>query len=781
MTTSAPDTPPAEAQVPPEAKQAAVEELERLAQAESYSPSPGQPYDSRIGARYVVPDPSPRRGYAMPGGHDDGPMAPPPGRPQSLEDLYAMYPKIGDGQFKLRVTRTFPKNYRGMLTEGFLEDLDEKVALAEFEDKFGGGVYKVTVIGPGRKTDESGAPLIQTLGAAVELKIPGPPASTSLPKAKEEEMYSMMGMAGGNRVMPFGVPHEPESVQLERIKQQEREQKRRDDERIQLLQIGSRGEPGISPEYAKTQASEMRQLYDSHSKTLENQNNKLIEAMNIKEAENRELRSKLTEAEGKAARVTSLESDLAMTRTRLETENKDLRDRFERETKDTNERHRMELARVNEEAKKDIERINEAHRTELTRETNRYTEERQRQNEMHSEKMSSYKDDANRRCDDLKDQLTREITSLKDAHARELQTLKDAQASELRAITKIAEGETKVTTTQSETRIEALKERIAILDSDNRHLRDELQDLRAKTNKDPKTLLLETKQMAEDLLGMTDKQPEEKDTPFDVKKEIAGAVRSLIDKAPEALRELGNMRSSAQQQMQEQQAAMAQQQAMMQQQQMQQGRLPAAARQAQRQWTPAAGSPPGFGQPMPGQPVGASPYPGYQGPVVGVPAPPPPLSFQYAVPAPDQADGSAARQAAAAAPPPPMAPMPPMPPQAQQPPPPQQQQGQPQQQAQPQQAQQGSALTDEQVIMFLEALASAVPPNGVIPAAAFARGFIERAGPDNTRALLQSVPPERIFEFIEERDHKPWRVIVTRDGQRYTREVWAAAAAEVGG
>jgi hypothetical protein len=208
--------------VPPEATQAAVAELERLEQAETYQPRPSAsaPIDPR---GYVVPDAPPRRGYSMPGGHDDGPMAPPPGRPQALEDLYAMYPKIGDGQFKLRVVRTFPKNFRGMLTEGFLEDLDEKLPLAEFQDRFGGGVYKVTVIGPGRKVDESGTPLIQTLGAALDnLKIPGPPALTSLPKPKEEEMYSMMGMGVGGRVMPFGMQTESESVQLERLKQQER-------------------------------------------------------------------------------------------------------------------------------------------------------------------------------------------------------------------------------------------------------------------------------------------------------------------------------------------------------------------------------------------------------------------------------------------------------------------------------------------------------------------------------------------------------------------------------
>jgi len=171
------------------------------------------------------------------------------------------------------------------------------------------------------------------------------------------------------------------------------------------------------------------------------------------------------------------------------------------------------------------------------------------------------------------------------------------------------------------------------------------------------------------------------------------------------------------------------------------------------------------------------------GPVMGVPAPPPPLSFQYAVPAPDQAEGAAAKAAAQAMPIN-------MAPQAQQPPPPQrqqvaqQQQQAPQQQAAPQQAPQEGAqvtLTEEQVIQFLDALAQAVPPNGVVPAAAFARGFIERAGPDATRMLLQNVPPERIFETIEERDHKPWRAIVTRDGQRYVREVWKAAAAEVAG
>jgi hypothetical protein len=216
------------------------------------------------------------------------------------------------------------------------------------------------------------------------------------------------------------------------------------------------------------------------------------------------------------------------------------------------------------------------------------------------------------------------------------------------------------------------------------------------------------------------------------------------------------------------------------QQQAQRGLPPAQRRAARQAWNPGAGPPPGYAQPMPPPSMGASPYPAHMGPVVGVPAPPPPLSFQYAVPAPEQADGAAARAAAQAMPismqP---QPQPPPPPQAQQPPPrqPVQQQAQAgQQQAPPPGAIQ---ITDEQIIRFLDELSKAVPPNGVVPPDMFARGFLEQVGPDITRTLLENIHPEQIFAMIEDRDQKQWRVIVTRDGQRYTREVWAAAAAQV--
>lgn len=66
----------------------------------------------------------------------------------SLEDLYAAFPEIGKGDWKLRITRFEPKSFRGHQTAGFLCELYDRISLEEFRNRFGGGVYQVLVMKP---------------------------------------------------------------------------------------------------------------------------------------------------------------------------------------------------------------------------------------------------------------------------------------------------------------------------------------------------------------------------------------------------------------------------------------------------------------------------------------------------------------------------------------------------------------------------------------------------------------------------------------------------------
>lgn len=803
-----------------DAAAAAIAELEKLDQSSQAAMDPqryvpGGPPPAR---QYAAPlSPQQAAGYAAASGYaqDDFPPMPMGRTPVTLEDLYAFYPGVGDGTYKLRVIRVQPKHWRGSSVAGFLGDVDEKLSMAEFTDRFGGGTYRVYVLGPMRnKFDDNGAPLIRQLPHNVEVTIPGPPSLNSLPMHEEDMMFQGPGRhASYNPVFRSG---EDSNVQIKRMEIEQKERERVAREQSQLYQQAFAPRPGVGSEAVGVLADqsmravgEVRSAHELHMQTLREQNQALMSSIKEKDDENRGLRNEVTKLASEAAKSELLRSELSETRAKLSAELDHARQNAARELDNARQlatreldarttRHAEELRELRDRHEAQIRETNDRQRDEVSRLSSRYTEERQLLNEQTNEKLRAAREEHDRRERDIRD-----------SHLRELNTLKEAQERELRVIRESGDSRMKMVETSTTVEMRSAQDQLVRAREENVRLARENDDLRMKINKTPVEAIREAKELAS-LVGMTeggaDSDGEEKWT---WQREATGMIKTALERAPDMLRELGAMRQGGAAAQQQQAAAM-QQQAMLEQQQQQQFAQPPQlmsaqqqqqqaeasrrrqAAQQRQQWQPGM-PPPGFGRaptppPMRGSAVPAAAPLGPTPPAwnsVHPAGPPPPIP--PARPAVPLAEDPPAKQPLAPATPiaGPAAASPPSGSEAQvaqalagEP-----AQGEPATMSMPPPLD----ITDEQLGEFITRLEQAIRSD-MVPARMFAEGFIKEVGIDRTRRLLQLVQPAQIVQIVQSaldagaaRGLKPQESkIVTYEGQKYLGEVWGEAAKLVG-
>lgn len=737
---------------------------EAVADLESFEQGQLPPSPDAASSRYIPPGFRPARTYQVPGMPDDESgeqRVPPMGRPETLEDLYAIYSRIGQGHW-LRIYRTAPKLYRGKPVEGWIGDIEERLTMHEFQQRFGGGVYNVSVMGPSARTDSTGQPLPRTLQTLNNMKVPGDPNPNSLPV--EDDMT--MGRGFG----PVAYQGVPESVQL----QEARDRAAKDRMMVEMAQRGG----AMSPEIAQITQQSVERVSSAHKESIDTLNRQIAALQGTierKDAEILAMRTELTTAKADASRLKSVETELTMARSRYDEETKSLRDRQNEETKSLRDRHAEEIKRLTDEQKAEVARLNNEYRSMLDRETSRFREDRDKLIDMHNEKLRQMTAEEARRTADLDRQHQREMDNQRESKQTALETLRDVHARELNSIRESAESRSTLASTTAKQQTVFLEQEIVRLRADNDTMRRDMEALRAKLHKDPMEVVKETRALAKDVLGMRDRD-EEGDVPaaepYDLKREITGMIKAAIEKAPDVAREFNRSRVASEQQVQR---AYAQQPAVMQGQPQQlRGAPPPGARmspQQQQQAQRARWIPRPVGGP---QPFGAAPIAPPSGPPPGVPRPP---TYTPPPPPPPPA-GTQAQPAMGVDPtaaPPVQVGHPDGPPtQAQQPAQEQPQGGQPQ--PLPPEAQQ-------MIEGFLNELASAID-NGLIPPDAFARGLVERVLPIGGPSLIRQVlamQPETLFGIVDNPQvPDAWRIIVTHSGQSYVRQVWEEAAREVG-
>lgn len=722
----------------------------------------------------------------------EGPLAVQLGSdPKTLEDMYSMFP-VGDGDYRLRVERKQPAFHHAptgtVKIAGFLADIDEPLSLTDFALRFGGGKYDVSVIGPpsgNQRVDAAGNKIVRLL-KKVELQVPGAPKLTYLPVEVKEEQMAVQQL----QVTP--------NVEVEKMRlQMEADRAKKDhDERRFLEERATRAaeEASRTPEKFLVAVREQNERSIEEVKRLAQQQHDLLKAQND------QLRSDYfkTREDADKLRNSLLQVQQDADRRARESETEKIAA--------LKQEHERELRRVHEERASQVDKVAQQHRDDLTRITNAHTEElrrvesaaskeresltrdaerreaqlqkdaereRQTMRETYESRIAQMKETYDSRFRDLTETTKRETTSLRESRDREIESMKNAHDRELQAVRGQFEMQASVARDTATLRIEnSNSEMKRLRDEVARHLaraeslERELQDLRASTHKNPLDAINEAKSMVE-IIGWGPKEEKEGgggEEEFDWKKTLAKAGMGLVEKLPEISRDIMASRAQSAQQAAEQPP-----------------QLPPGP---QPRMLPPPRQVPSFVQPFPSQSQAAPPQfrqPPQQRmmPQPQPQQPPPMMRPQQPVGfAPPWAQPMQQRPMPMPTQQPMQAPL------AQQAPVPMQATEQqfvvppaesaPQPQEQPQ-----INVKPEQIAEFLQELEGAIR-GGIIPPGLFAQGFIDRIGADNARGLMQVFTADSLIATVQEQDASGGTAIVTRDGQRYVRELFQSVTEKLG-
>lgn len=652
---------------------------------------------------------------------------------KTIEDLYAVYPSIGDGVFRIRVERTFPKSYNGINIAGFLCDIDEQISITSFGDRFGGGKYSVSVMGPIRnKVDQNGNPVVRRL-ASVDITIPGVPSLGAMPQMENDSMgttqFRNSGLYSG----------ESSDITLERMKMEERERSRLQAEKMKLEerlhQISRPPEQMFDAmnRQAERTVSEVKSLAEAQVMMLQRQNNALMAEQQQRNDEINKLRDALVQARSETVNASRVvETDQIV----------QLKQRYE-----------QDISKLTTQHSQTIERLAMDYRNQLTEMTVRHADERQRIESQLAIERERIRDESSRREKQLTEDYDRReralvqlyegrLNDLQRTTEREVSNLRDQQIRELNSIKSSADTRCSVSEQMSIFRATSTEEQLNRLRLELDAQRRENEELRAKQNKDPIQLIRESHELAS-MTGMIRKEDSEAgggEEAFDFKKEAAGVIKNLIDKAPEILDTISKRKEAAEQAKNEQVRMMQQQAAMQKRQQAERRMLPRTSMSMTTapQMAPAA-SAPAMGMQRMSDAV--APPPDWALPAETMTMTSEPMSFEQAPPSPIQDVPPVAQQA-------------------------------------PVQAEQRTEaplvnVTPEQISQFIGELDNAIQGDVISPAL-FARGVLERIGKDNLGFLIEKLEPSSIVESIKAAGGES-SAIVTRAGRKYIEQVWQEA------
>jgi len=669
-------------------------------------------------------------------------------QPRNLRDVYARY-SIGDGQHFIRVERVDPKVYQGIPCAGFLGEIREPMAEAQFSSFYGGRTYSMQVYGPdpkGRRDAASGLPVIKSKTEPFRYTVPlFPPNLAMLPgtSPSKGESTTMMPFAPGfpNQHMP-ATPADAAMHKtnidfmgtLLRARDEENKELRRRAEQVQaapnkdvLEIVNDAGKTALlqanaAAEKREQALQEQIALIRSEKDSLAAKVEKFLEEQRNapRESPVQQALDFVKSAQGQGGKGTEEEI------TRLKTSHMEELNRLREGHRDAI----VELrARQDEELKRQRERLDDA--TKFGRESLEQCEKRARERET---QLQAQMVDQRREERERTDAAVKAVT---DRYEDRMKDLKDAHARELRSLTENHTTRADVTKGVLEAQIAANKERVA-------HLESELEDAKeeAEKSRDPVQVLKKSEALAE-AMGFTKKDDNAPTTAWERFAATAGmgfakALETANEWVPRAMQ------------------ARAQGPA-----------LPPGAGQP-RALPPGQGGPPQQQQQrqVVRQPSrravswatqGSVPIAGQQ-PIMPPDAPPVQASIP---PAPMQPPAPVGDASTAPSMPPPV------PQQEMQPPAPQQQPEPQMQQPNGQQEQQQQVV--EAALAFRTEVERAI--NAGFPAEDFATRFIEQF-PNESLGLIQSQRPENFFELVRTMPGGADSVILRRDGKKWVDKLW---------
>lgn len=661
------------------------------------------------------------------------PPPPPPKKIEQLEDLYNTFPNIGDGEYFIRLERVHPKVYHGIPIAGHIGDFSEKIPMGEFVERFGGGTYMVYAMGPHRPGAD-GPPRV--LGH-VPVRHQGPPIF-NMPAVGDD-----MTMGQGRMTQQIPYPEHPQ-VGLKRMEldfkreHEEREDRRRMQEEAHASRAPEHVVLAIKDQASQT-VSEVKKMADSQVAVLREQQTNMLQELAKQNEELRGYREKLLAAETRAVE-SARNAELQLERRLAESHQKEIGN--------IREAHYKELSQSAESARVRIAEVQANHLNEMAKITQTSALERERIERESIRAQESMRMQYESRLSDITRSSDMDRSSVREQRDREISALKSQY-----------ESSEKFSQKGTDMQLTLLKDELSRVRVEHDALKRENDSLRKAAHKDPMTFLAEARTVASEMLGM--KHPDEIEPqetgedggPFDWKKEVA---KMAFQSMPELMKGIATQREHnrvAKEQVVQQVQAQQQQQM----------------------------GPRGLG-PGPSR-RRAAPSPWEMNPYAPMAAPialdqPPPPQIVHVVQVPPPADAAPAPMSS---PPPSMVPPPvtqpqPMPqPQMVPPPPPQDAHPsvppQPTSEQQEQMQQMQAALSE-----FMLQIENAIKSDGVLPPEVFAQGVIDRLGPAQASVLMRQITADQFLEMCESTGGHTGTPILTRDGRRYVKAVWAEGA-----
>jgi len=170
-------------------------------------------------------------------GLDDAPERDPRrNSPETLFDLFSMFPELDGVNQTIRVERKEPKNYTGLKVAGWMRDITRPITLAEWQEIYGGGTYRLYMYGMpkrGGTMNRDGRMNMVRLADPITFVFPGTPSGQAEVYASEEEaMNAEIGsrlQRGPASIADASIVKEQLAADLKREERQENREKSKDE------------------------------------------------------------------------------------------------------------------------------------------------------------------------------------------------------------------------------------------------------------------------------------------------------------------------------------------------------------------------------------------------------------------------------------------------------------------------------------------------------------------------------------------------------------------------
>lgn len=446
---------------------------------------------------------------------------------ETLEDLFAEFPKLATGEYVLRVERTSPTSFKTVPCAGYLDDLTGVITMDDFRRRFGGGKYQLTVLGSKQSEMDHGGYKQRTL-AKLTIMIPG------VPNLGEDDDMSSHTRFGAVRGTNGQIEHTRLKLESDRETELRHENRELNDRVLKLTAEHSRG-PDLSQlrDYTRDQ---VETIQAQHAETIHMMRRDIEEKARRLETLSAELdRQKEMHQELQANHQAEVFKERSA---RIEAAQKEETEKI----KALREQHSERVASIEREHREKYERLTDDHRRSLDEAQKRFEDQRRDQQDRHERdrlhesreherQMGAQKAQYEQQISHLTQMFESRLSEAQRANERETRSLKDNYNAQLQAFRLAEESKTTATKLTADSQVNMHTIRMQSLEAESAGLRAENERLRAELDshhKGPLEHITEARSLIEAIGGGGGEAPA-----ADWKANLAQAFRGVADKLPE--------------------------------------------------------------------------------------------------------------------------------------------------------------------------------------------------------------------------------------------------------